>query len=64
MVFCSQEGTWLWSDGSKLNIEIWAPEQPDNYNGKENCLGMNQYRECFKFYEISSLFLSFLLVNP
>uniref|UniRef100_A0A8C1NTK1 Galactose-specific lectin nattectin-like n=1 Tax=Cyprinus carpio TaxID=7962 RepID=A0A8C1NTK1_CYPCA len=40
---CVKEGTWLWSDGSKLNIEIWAPEQPDNYNGKENCLGMNQY---------------------
>ncbi|XP_042610685.1 ladderlectin-like isoform X4 [Cyprinus carpio] len=35
------EGTWLWSDGSNMNIQIWAPNQPDNYNGNENCLVMN-----------------------
>uniref|UniRef100_A0A9J7ZY89 C-type lectin domain-containing protein n=2 Tax=Cyprinus carpio TaxID=7962 RepID=A0A9J7ZY89_CYPCA len=35
------EGTWLWSDGSNMNIQIWAPDQPDNYNGNENCLVMN-----------------------
>ncbi|RXN28098.1 galactose-specific lectin nattectin-like protein [Labeo rohita] len=35
-----KEGTWLWSDGSKMNLELWAPEQPDNYE-EEHCLGMN-----------------------
>ncbi|XP_073689229.1 galactose-specific lectin nattectin-like [Garra rufa] len=33
------KGTWLWSDGSKMNLHIWAPGQPDNPN--ENCIGMN-----------------------
>ncbi|XP_059403948.1 ladderlectin-like isoform X2 [Carassius carassius] len=35
------EGTWLWSDGSKLDQEIWAPGQPDNSNRNEHCLMMN-----------------------
>ncbi|XP_052407491.1 galactose-specific lectin nattectin-like isoform X1 [Carassius gibelio] len=35
------EGTWLWSDGSKLDQEIWAPSQPDNTNRNEHCLMMN-----------------------
>ncbi|XP_052407510.1 galactose-specific lectin nattectin [Carassius gibelio] len=37
------EGNWLWSDGSKLNLEIWAPPQPDNWNGVEHCLEMNYH---------------------
>uniref|UniRef100_A0A9J7ZCG1 C-type lectin domain-containing protein n=1 Tax=Cyprinus carpio carpio TaxID=630221 RepID=A0A9J7ZCG1_CYPCA len=36
-----KEGTWLWSDGSKLNLEIWAPGEPNNYNRNENCIVMN-----------------------
>ncbi|KAK2915836.1 hypothetical protein Q8A67_000210 [Cirrhinus molitorella] len=30
---------WFWSDGSKMNLEMWAPGQPDQT--KENCIGIN-----------------------
>ncbi|XP_073687433.1 galactose-specific lectin nattectin-like [Garra rufa] len=33
------KGTWLWSDGSKMNLDIWAPGQPDN--PRKNCIGIN-----------------------
>ncbi|XP_067236909.1 galactose-specific lectin nattectin-like [Chanodichthys erythropterus] len=36
----AEEGVWLWSDGTKMNYEIWAPRQPDNYE-VEHCLEMN-----------------------
>ncbi|KAF4115190.1 hypothetical protein G5714_002679 [Onychostoma macrolepis] len=35
------ERSWLWNDGSKMNLEIWAPGQPDHKLWKENCIGMN-----------------------
>ncbi|KAL6479844.1 hypothetical protein MHYP_G00108770 [Metynnis hypsauchen] len=38
---CVTEGTWLWSDGSKMNFKDWGPTQPSNYLGKENCLEIN-----------------------
>ncbi|KAL7886208.1 hypothetical protein AOLI_G00065030 [Acnodon oligacanthus] len=37
----AKEGTWLWSDGSKMNYQNWGPTQPSNYLGKENCLEIN-----------------------
>uniref|UniRef100_A0A3B4EJZ9 C-type lectin domain-containing protein n=2 Tax=Pygocentrus nattereri TaxID=42514 RepID=A0A3B4EJZ9_PYGNA len=38
---CVTEGTWLWSDGSKMSFQNWGPTQPSNYLGKENCLEIN-----------------------
>ncbi|XP_036424670.1 galactose-specific lectin nattectin-like [Colossoma macropomum] len=38
---CVTEGTWLWSDGSKMSFKNWGPTQPSNYLGKENCLEIN-----------------------
>ncbi|KAF4115073.1 hypothetical protein G5714_002562 [Onychostoma macrolepis] len=35
------ERSWLWNDGSKMNLEIWAPGQPEHKLWKENCIGMN-----------------------
>ncbi|XP_077061608.1 type-2 ice-structuring protein-like [Siphateles boraxobius] len=40
-LFCSQEGVWLWSDESKMNFQIWAPGQPDDFEGSEDCILMN-----------------------
>ncbi|XP_039674882.1 galactose-specific lectin nattectin-like [Perca fluviatilis] len=33
-----QEGMWMWTDGSIFDYEHWAPGQPDNSHGGENCL--------------------------
>lgn len=38
---CVSDNAYFWSDGSKMNIEIWAPGQPDHTGGKEHCIGMN-----------------------
>jgi hypothetical protein len=38
----AQEGVWTWADGTKwVNAQyttIWAPDQPDNAAGGQNCL--------------------------
>ncbi|KAF4104964.1 galactose-specific lectin nattectin-like [Onychostoma macrolepis] len=34
------EGTWLWSDGSKMNFKLWNPNEPNNLHG-EHCMQMN-----------------------
>ena len=32
------EGNWVWkSDGDSLTYTDWAPEQPNNENGNQNC---------------------------
>ncbi|XP_003199282.2 uncharacterized protein [Danio rerio] len=36
-----QEGQWLWTDGSVYNYTNWCPGEPNNNNGKENCLEIN-----------------------
>ncbi|KAI4890119.1 hypothetical protein NFI96_010761 [Prochilodus magdalenae] len=33
-----KEGKWFWSDGSKMDYQIWNKGQPDDYKGKEDCL--------------------------
>ncbi|XP_040887724.1 macrophage mannose receptor 1-like [Toxotes jaculatrix] len=35
-----EEGTWLWSDGSRLNYLNWCSGQPDNFFS-QHCLKMN-----------------------
>ena len=40
-IFLLQEGTWLWTDGSKFNYRIFNGGQPDNTGGVEKCLEMN-----------------------
>jgi len=37
----TQEGMWLWSDGTRLDYLNWNPGQPDNYSNGQNCLLMN-----------------------
>jgi glucans biosynthesis protein C len=31
------EGKWLWDDGTSLSYAAWAPGQPDDYRGREDC---------------------------
>ncbi|XP_071495515.1 echinoidin-like [Diadema antillarum] len=38
-----REGTMEWSDGTPLNFRAWKPSQPDNYQGREDCVHMNRY---------------------
>uniref|UniRef100_A0A8C8J152 C-type lectin domain-containing protein n=1 Tax=Oncorhynchus tshawytscha TaxID=74940 RepID=A0A8C8J152_ONCTS len=37
----AQEGLWLCSDGSRFDFTNWSKGQPDNYQGKQNCLYIN-----------------------
>jgi hypothetical protein len=32
-----QEGRWMWSTGAPLGDANWAPGEPNNYGGNENC---------------------------
>ncbi|KAI2650145.1 Galactose-specific lectin nattectin [Labeo rohita] len=42
------EGAWLWSDGTKMDFQIWSPGNPSNYEGYEHCLEMNYTSKCFQ----------------
>ncbi|XP_053302119.1 lactose-binding lectin l-2 [Pleuronectes platessa] len=39
----NKEGSWMWSDGSAVDFNFWAPGQPDNSHSSENC--------CYNNYE-------------
>ncbi|XP_031159861.1 type-2 ice-structuring protein-like [Sander lucioperca] len=36
-----EEGTWMWSDGSRFIYQNWCPTHPDNMHGIQHCLQMN-----------------------
>ena len=36
-----EEGRWVWLDGSELDYAPWAPGEPNNYGGPENCAMLN-----------------------
>uniref|UniRef100_M4B0E6 C-type lectin domain-containing protein n=1 Tax=Xiphophorus maculatus TaxID=8083 RepID=M4B0E6_XIPMA len=38
-----KEGSWMWSDGSKMDFLYWDGGQPDNAGGNENCGHTNMY---------------------
>ncbi|XP_048015844.1 galactose-specific lectin nattectin-like [Megalobrama amblycephala] len=35
-----EEGVWFWSDGTKMNYQIWSPGNPNNH-GYEHCIQIN-----------------------
>ncbi len=36
-----KEGSWMWSDGCRVKFVYWAPGEPNNYRGNENCAHVN-----------------------
>uniref|UniRef100_A0A7N9ANB3 Type-2 ice-structuring protein-like n=1 Tax=Mastacembelus armatus TaxID=205130 RepID=A0A7N9ANB3_9TELE len=34
----TQEGKWIWIDETPFKYTNWAPVEPDNYQGNEDCL--------------------------
>ncbi|XP_013885801.1 ladderlectin [Austrofundulus limnaeus] len=45
----TEEGVWLWSDGSLMTFTKWCPGEPNNgYGGRQHCLQMNYSgRKCW-----------------
>ena len=35
---CEKCDTWVWMEGGPINYFKWNPGNPDNWNGKENCI--------------------------
>ena len=35
---CEKCDTWVWVEGGPINYFKWNPGNPDNWNGKENCI--------------------------
>ena len=36
----SKEGSWTWTDGSSWRYKNWGETEPNNYDGKEDCLNI------------------------
>jgi hypothetical protein len=34
----AQEGEYAWVDGAPMSLDLFAPNQPDNFNGEEHCI--------------------------
>ncbi|MEQ2206057.1 hypothetical protein XENOCAPTIV_022005 [Xenoophorus captivus] len=55
-----KEGSWMWSDGSKLDFLYWDYGQPDNAGANENCGHTNMYKH-FKWNDyVCSLTFGFV----
>ncbi|XP_023190792.1 ladderlectin-like [Xiphophorus maculatus] len=37
----AEEGTWMWSDGSKFMFHHWGLGEPSNSGGNQNCMDIN-----------------------
>ncbi|XP_037330822.1 galactose-specific lectin nattectin-like [Pungitius pungitius] len=36
-----KEGTWMWSDGSRVDFTYWAKGQPNYYDRRQRCVETN-----------------------
>ncbi|XP_078120261.1 lactose-binding lectin l-2-like [Sander vitreus] len=36
-----KEGSWMWSDGSRVDFVYWNTGEPNNYNSREHCVHNN-----------------------
>ncbi|XP_036001759.1 ladderlectin-like [Fundulus heteroclitus] len=37
-----KDGTFFWSDGSKLSFTYWSADEPNNFKGPEHCVHTNK----------------------
>ena len=37
---CDDDDSWVWSDGTPLDFADWAPSQPNNVGGNQDCVHM------------------------
>uniref|UniRef100_M4A2Y4 C-type lectin domain-containing protein n=1 Tax=Xiphophorus maculatus TaxID=8083 RepID=M4A2Y4_XIPMA len=49
----AEEGTWMWSDGSKFMFHHWGLGEPSNSGGNQNCMDIN-FAGIY-YWEISTL---------
>lgn len=42
------EGDWYWQDGTKMIYNNWAPREPDDWKGKEDCTVIGWPADRFK----------------
>lgn len=41
----SRSNVWKWVDGEPVNNFLWAEDQPNNYNGQQNCIVLDGGRK-------------------
>ncbi|XP_056241166.1 lactose-binding lectin l-2-like [Seriola aureovittata] len=58
-----KEGRWMWSDGSAVNFLLWAPRQPDDKSGMEDCVHNNFMTDLKWNDRPCSLFSSFVCAS-
>ncbi|KAL3836018.1 hypothetical protein ACJMK2_021471 [Sinanodonta woodiana] len=46
----NEENKWEWTDGTPFLWRKWAPNQPDDWKGREDCAGITQYNPLFNDY--------------
>lgn len=58
------EGSFTWADGSALDgFRNWADTQPDDYEGKEDCVETEYTNSTWNDYKCEELLWSFCEYN-
>ncbi|VDK61895.1 unnamed protein product [Cylicostephanus goldi] len=53
---------WFWTDGTPVDFQAWAPNEPDNSYGKERCVQVTLFNSYIKrSNDTSSTFFVFTL---
>ncbi|XP_043980492.1 ladderlectin-like [Gambusia affinis] len=60
----AEEGTWMWSDGSKFIFTNWATGAPKNNGGLEHCMKINVAEQEHVNDENCANKLPFVCVSP
>lgn len=44
-IYRSRSNIWKWVSGDQINTFLWAEDQPNNYNGQQNCIVLDGGRK-------------------